>query len=382
MDNRPIGVFDSGLGGLTGVRELRKRLPHEEIIYFGDTGRVPYGSRSPETILQYTRQDVAFLLSKDVKCIMAACGTVSSTYPAAEAARLLVPYLGVVDAAAREAAFSTRNRRIGVIGTAATIRSRSYEKLLRQLVPGVEITARACPLFVPLVEAGYVDHSEESRQQVTKLVIAQYLTEVRDAGVDTLILGCTHYPLLKTMIGEFMGRKVTLVDPAKTAAHHLERMLSERGLKAAQEHEGQAHFYVSDVPDSFVQTADLFLGEYKGGPVQKGGSYYITYKETETTGYEGCTTTLKIAADGSRVAMLRFGKGSGAGTQLLIEKGKRNLCHYETGYGSMTLGVTADEIICSLTEKGGTAKFGYLLDANSAELVSRNRLEVTVTHVN
>ena len=225
MDNRPIGVFDSGLGGLTGVRELRKRLPHEEIIYFGDTGRVPYGSRSPETILQYARQDVAFLLSKNVKCIMAACGTVSSTYPAAEAAKLPVPYLGVV-----EAAFATRNRRIGVIGTAATIRSRSYEKLLRQLVPGVEITAQACPLFVPLVEAGYVDHSEESRQQVTKLVIAQYLTEVREAGVDTLILGCTHYPLLKTMIGEFMGQSVTLVDPAKTAAHHLEQMLSERGL--------------------------------------------------------------------------------------------------------------------------------------------------------
>ena len=237
MDNRPIGVFDSGLGGLTGVRELRKRLPHEEIIYFGDTGRVPYGSRSPETILQYARQDVAFLLSKNVKCIMAACGTVSSTYPAAEAAKLPVPYLGVVDAAAREAAFATRNRRIGVIGTAATIRSRSYEKLLRQLVPGVEITARACPLFVPLVEAGYV--------------------------------GCTHYPLLKTMIGEFMGQSVTLVDPAKNAAHHLEQMLSERGLRAAQEHEGQAHFYVSDVPDSFVQTADLFLGEYKGGPVDQ-----------------------------------------------------------------------------------------------------------------
>lgn len=120
----------------------------------------------------------------------------------------------------------------------------------------------------------------------------------------------------------------------------------------------------------------------RGQFVQKGDSYYITYKETETTGYEGCTTTLKIAADGSRVAMLRFGKGGGAGTQLLIEKGKRNLCHYETGYGSMTLGVTADEIVCGLTEKGGTAKFGYLLDANSADLVSRNRLEVTVTHVN
>ena len=174
----------------------------------------------------------------------------------------------MVDAAAREAAFVTRNRRIGVIGTAATIRSRSYEKLLRQLVPGVEITARPCPLFVPLVEAGYVDHSEAGKQQITKLVIAQYLTEVREAGVDTLILGCTHYPLLKSMIGEFMGPGVTLVDPAMTAAHHLERMLAERGLRASHEN-GQAHFYVSDVPDSFVQTADLFLGEYKGGPVEQ-----------------------------------------------------------------------------------------------------------------
>ena len=218
MDNRPIGVFDSGLGGLTGVRELRRRLPHEDIIYFGDTGRVPYGSRSPETILQYARQDIAFLLSKDVKCIMAACGTVT---------------------------------------------------LLRKLVPGVEITARACPLFVPLVEAGYVDHSDPEKQQVTRLVIAQYLAGIRDAGVDTLILGCTHYPLIKTMVGEFMGREVTLVDPAKTAAHHLERMLSERGLRASQEQQGQAHFYVSDVPDSFVQTANLFLGEYKGGPVDQ-----------------------------------------------------------------------------------------------------------------
>ena len=266
MDNRPIGVFDSGLGGLTGVKELRKRLPHENIVYFGDTGRVPYGSRSPETILQYARQDIAFLLSQNVKCIMAACGTVSSTSPAAEAALLPVPYLGVVDAAAREAAFSTR--RIGVIGTAATIRSRSYETLLRKLVPGVEITARPCPLFVPLVEAGYVDHSAEDKQEVTRLVIAQYLTEVRDAGVDTLILGCTHYPLIKTMIGEFMGRDVVLVDPAKTAAHHLERTLSERGLRANHP-AGQAHFYVSDTPDSFSQTADLFLGEYKGGPVEQ-----------------------------------------------------------------------------------------------------------------
>ena len=205
MDNRPIGVFDSGLGGLTSVRELRRLLPGEDIVYFGDTGRVPYGSRSREIILQYARQDIAFLLSQNVKCIVAACGTVSSTYPSEEAAKLPVPYMGVVSSAARRAARATRNRRIGVIGTSATIRSHSYEQILRRLVPGAEITARACPLFVSLVENGYVDGSAPDCQQVTRLVIAQYLQEVREAGVDTLILGCTHYPLLAGMIGEYMG---------------------------------------------------------------------------------------------------------------------------------------------------------------------------------
>ena len=261
MDNRPIGVFDSGLGGLTGVRELRKHLPHEDIIYFGDTGRVPYGSRSPEIILQYTRQDIAFLLSKDVKCIMAACGTVSSTYPAAEAAQLPVPYLGVVDAAAREAAFATRNRRIGIIGTAATIRSRSYEKLLRQLVPGAEITARPCPLFVPLVEAGYVDHSAPDKQQITKLVIAQYLTEIRDAGVDTLILGCTHYPLLTDIIRDIMGPEVTLVSAGEESAFELKRLLKADRLRAEETREGGVDFYVSDRPEDFEHIASVFLGE-------------------------------------------------------------------------------------------------------------------------
>ena len=268
MDNRPIGVFDSGLGGLTGVREMRRRLPGENIVYFGDTGRVPYGSRSPETILQYARQDIAFLLSQDVKCIMAACGTVSSIYPASEAEQLPVPFLGVVAAAAREAAFLTRSRKIGVIGTAATIRSRSYEALLRRLVPGVELTTRACPLFVPLVESGYVDGSAPDCQQVTRLVIRQYLTELRQAGVDTLILGCTHYPLIKGMIGEFMGPQVSLVDPGQAAAHHLEQLLAEKGLRASRP-AGQARYYVSDTPDSFAQTADLFLGEYRGGRVEQ-----------------------------------------------------------------------------------------------------------------
>ena len=269
MDKRAIGVFDSGLGGLTAVRRLHALMPQENIIYFGDTGRVPYGTRGRDIITKYARQDVAFLRQYDLKSIIIACNTVSAIALDLLSEENDIPIIGTVEPACRRAMTMTQTGRVGVIGTAATIRSRSYETVLRKLVPGVEITARPCPLFVPLVEAGYVDHSALDKQQVTRLVIAQYLAEVREAGVDTLILGCTHYPLLKTMIGEFMGQSVTLVDPAKTAAHHLERMLSERGLRAAQENEGQAHFYVSDVPDSFVQTADLFLGEYKGGPVEQ-----------------------------------------------------------------------------------------------------------------
>ncbi|MCI2046463.1 MAG: glutamate racemase [Faecalibacterium sp.] len=264
MDNRPLGVFDSGLGGLTGVKELRRLLPGEDIVYFGDTGRVPYGSRGRDTILQYARQDIAFLLSKNVKYIMAACGTVSSTYPAAEAAKLPVPYLGVVSTAAREAAVATRSRKVGVIGTAATIRSGSYETLLRQLVPGVEIVKRACPMFVPLVENGYFNDGNP----VAKLVIEEYLTPVRAAGVDTLILGCTHYPLLKSMIGAFMGPDVALIDPGKAAADALKSMLEDKGL-LAQRSEGRAAFYVSDSVDTFAASADVFLGPYRGGSVEQ-----------------------------------------------------------------------------------------------------------------
>ena len=267
MDNRPIGVFDSGLGGLTGVRELRRQLPGEDIVYFGDTGRVPYGSRSHETILQYARQDIAFLLSQNVKCIMAACGTVSSTYPAEEAAKLPVPYMGVLSSAARQAARATRSRKIGVIGTAATIRSHSYELMLRRLVPGAEITARPCPLFVPLVENGYVDGSVPDRQQVTKLVIAQYLKEVRDAGVDTLILGCTHYPLIAPAIARVMGPGVSLIDSGREGALLARRRLCQLDLLAPAGSAGGAEYYVSDEPAGFSPFIRRFVGEGEDGPV-------------------------------------------------------------------------------------------------------------------
>lgn len=265
MDNRPIGVFDSGLGGLTAVRELRRILPGEDIIYFGDTGRVPYGTRSKETICQYTRQDIAFLLSKKVKFLMAACGTVSSTFPSAEACRLPVPFAGVVGAAARAAAAATHTGRIGVIGTPATVRSGSYAGVLEELVPGVEITAQACPLFVPLVENGYVEPDNE----VTTLVAHQYLDRVKAANVDTLIMGCTHYPLLAPIIAKVMGPGVTLIDPGKETALAVQDALEALELTSSRTEGGKSEFYVSDTVESFQSAAQLFLGQYAGGPVEQ-----------------------------------------------------------------------------------------------------------------
>ena len=254
MDKRPIGVFDSGLGGLTAVRQLRRVLPGEDIVYFGDTGRVPYGSRAHDTIVQYARQDIRFLLSQDVKFIIAACGTVSSTFPPEEAAKLPVPYTGVVGAASRAAVAATRNRKIGIIGTAATIRSGSYAAVIRDMMPDVEITAKACPLFVPLVENGYV----QDGNPVTKLVIADYLESVRDSGIDTLILGCTHYPLLAEVIAGVMGSGVTLIDSGASAARALRQTLSDKGL-LAQRASGTLTLYASDQPQDFGALAPQFL---------------------------------------------------------------------------------------------------------------------------
>lgn len=265
MDTRPIGVFDSGLGGLTAVRQLRRQLPGEDIIYFGDTGRVPYGPRGRDTIVQYARQDINFLLSCNVKFIMAACGTVSSTYPSAEAAKLPVPYTGVIGAASRAAAQATRSGCIGVIGTPATIRSGSYANLLKELVPGVRIVAKACPMFVPLVENGYVNDGNP----VTRLIIEEYLTEVRDAGVDTLILGCTHYPLLKKMIGDFMGDSVTLIDPGKLTAIAAAKALDDLELSSGKKDGGTVRFFVSDTPEGFDEQERLFMGDCAGGTVEQ-----------------------------------------------------------------------------------------------------------------
>lgn len=263
MDNRPIGVFDSGLGGLTAVRELKKVLPQEDIVYFGDTGRVPYGGRSPKIILEYAKQDIAFLLSKNVKCIMAACGTVSSILPQELAQSLPVPFLGVVESTAKAAATATKNGHIGVIGTAATIRSQSYAQQLQKQLENCVISARACPMFVPLVENGYLGKGNP----ITTAIAKEYLQEMAQQNIDTLILGCTHYPLIADIIGDVVGTKVTLIDPGRETAHRLREILQQKGLLG--QNTGNTEYFVSDSVDSFRTISNRFLGEYAGGSVHQ-----------------------------------------------------------------------------------------------------------------
>lgn len=255
MDNRPIGVFDSGLGGLTVMRQLIRHLPSEDIIYFGDTARVPYGNRSRETIEKYARQDCRFLLSKDVKLIIAACGTVSSTAPHV-LRELPVDATGVVELTADAAVRTTRNQRIGVLGTAATIHSGAFQRRIREQLPSAEVFPQACPLFVPLAENGWIARDDE----VTILTARRYLAPLKEAGVDTLILGCTHYPLLAPIIGDIMGEGVALVDSGRAAADDCERRLRKRNALNLTRKAGEHHFYVSDRPEDFTNVAELFLG--------------------------------------------------------------------------------------------------------------------------
>ncbi len=254
MDNRPIGVFDSGLGGLTAVRRLQELLPQEDIVYFGDTGRVPYGTRSEETIRRYAREDCALLLEKDVKYIIAACGTVSSVAPDILQS-LPVPAIGVVEATAAAAVRTTGNGKIGIIGTAATVRSGSFEQAMLKQNPTLTITAQPCPLFVPLVEAGWIDPADD----VAVPTVRRYLAPFKAAGVDTLILGCTHFPLLAPIIAAELGDGVALIDSGYETAVHCAAVLREQDALAARD-VGTCRFFVSDQPEGFTHTAEIFLG--------------------------------------------------------------------------------------------------------------------------
>lgn len=257
MDNRSIGVFDSGLGGLTTVKELKELLPHENIVYFGDTSRVPYGSRSRETILKYARQDIRFLLTHDVKLIIIACGTVSSIVTDQIAAEYEVPIIRVLGPAAQAACAVNRDGGIGVLGTSATVRSGSYGKAIRAIKPNARVIGKACPLFVPLVENGFVDRDNP----VTRLVAEGYLEDLKKESIDTVILGCTHYPLLYPIISDILGEDITLVDSGKETARYAAAALKSMGLVSDRTEDGTCAFYISDQPDDFTAIAERFLSE-------------------------------------------------------------------------------------------------------------------------
>lgn len=264
MDERPIGVFDSGLGGLTCVKKLMEVLPGEDIIYLGDTGRVPYGGRSRETIKKYAREDIAFLRRFDIKAVVAACGTVSTNGLEEISGDYDIPVMGVADAAAEAAVRRTRNGKIGLIGTKASIRTTVYDEKILRLLPGARIFKKACPLFVPIVEDGRIEDGEP----VLEIVAGQYLTELRDAGVDTLILGCTHYPLIAGTIGRIMGPEVALVDSGAEIAALLRRRLESEGTLAGRSR-GVNRYFVTDSTEDFGKTASLFLNSHVEGEVRR-----------------------------------------------------------------------------------------------------------------
>lgn len=250
-----IGIFDSGLGGLSALKEVRRLMPHEDIIYFGDTGRVPYGTRSRETIIKYSLQDLNFLASHNIDAVMVACGTASSNaldilrkeYPH-------IPIIGVIDAGARAAAKATKNKIIGIAGTPSTIGSRAFETALREIDTDFNIISAACPLFVPLVENGFVAPDEE----ITQLAAKIHLKSIIESGADTLILGCTHYPIIAEAISKVVPG-TALINVGAAAAEEVRDIIAER--TADTSHIGKVEYFVSDEPQGFERIASIFLGE-------------------------------------------------------------------------------------------------------------------------
>ncbi len=245
----PIGIFDSGVGGLTVFREIRRLFPHEDIVYFGDTARVPYGPKSRDTVINYSIQNARFLLQLGAKIIVVACNTAASVALPALKARFAVPIIGVIEPGARMAVEATQNHRIGVIGTEGTVRSKAYMHAIQQIDPNQEVLGTACPLFVPLAEEGWEDHP------VTRSVAQEYLHDLLSRNIDTLVLGCTHYPILKKTIQEVAGNSVTLIDSAEAIARHLKEILPEPQSSG----EGHDQFFVSDNEQKFEQIARKIL---------------------------------------------------------------------------------------------------------------------------
>ena len=268
----PIGVFDSGIGGLTVVAEIMRQLPNEEIVYFGDTARLPYGPKSNETVTQFSIQDAEFLLTHGVKYIVVACNTASSIAIEALTSRYDVPVIGVIEPGALAAVSSTLKGKVGVIGTEGTIASGAYRRAIEKLDRDIEVVETSCPLFVPLAEEGWTD------REVTLVIAHEYLTPLRDAAVDVVVLGCTHYPILKGTIAKVFGPSVRLIDSAEETAKEVAERLEDLDLVRVRETPPVHKFFVSDVPHRFREQAERFLG----APLP--GVSVVTVDETTCSG--------------------------------------------------------------------------------------------------
>ena len=251
---QPVGIFDSGVGGLTVMKELFETLPHENTIYLGDTARVPYGIRSPETVIRYSFENARFLSSKDIKVLVIACNTASSVGLEALRSSLSVPVVGVIEPGANAAVVATRNKKVGVIGTEATIRSGSYTRAIQALDPSIEVFGVPCPLFVPLVEEGWTEG------EITELVAKRYLSAMNKMSIDTLVLGCTHYPLLKAVLSQVMGSSVSLIDSAIETAREVSAVLDTEGIRNSTDSSARHEFFVTDSPGKFLSVGERFLG--------------------------------------------------------------------------------------------------------------------------
>lgn len=255
MVEKPVGVFDSGVGGLTVVNQLIKSLPQEDIIYFGDTAHLPYGSKSKESVIRFSLDIANFLQAQRVKIIVVACNTASSFALSSLRENIEIPVIGVIEPGAQAAVDATRNFKIGIIGTEGTIKSRAFEEALRKIDKNVKVFSRACPLFVPLVEEGWLDEPETSQ------IAEKYLSPMKDEGIDTLILGCTHYPLLKELLSRIMGQEISLIDTAEATAKAVERRLGEKNLLRKGSRKSVYKFFVSDDPEKFLQLGRRFMGK-------------------------------------------------------------------------------------------------------------------------
>lgn len=255
IKNAPIGVFDSGIGGLTVVKELINSLPGEDIMYLGDTARVPYGTKSGRTVIAYSHSNSEFLISKGVKLLVVACNTASSVSIPSLRAEFDIPVIGVIEPGAKKAVSVTKTGKIGVIGTPSTINSGAYTSAIQNLHPNIEVISKACPLFVPLADEGWIEG------EIIENIAEKYLAQMKETGIDVLVLGCTHYPLLKNTIQKIMGDQITLVDSAQETASQIKSILTEKNLLNDENPKPIRNFYLTDVSDTFISVAGRFLGE-------------------------------------------------------------------------------------------------------------------------